>query len=41
MSYWGVVDTEKSKISFVIVMLTVKDPSNFNKGNIDCKKAVQ
>ena len=41
MSYQGVVDTEKSKISFFIVILTVKDPSNFNKGNVDCKKAIQ
>ena len=22
-------------------MLTVNDPSNFNKGNVDCKKTVQ
>ena len=26
---------EKSKISLVIVMLTIKDSSNFNKGNVD------
>ena len=25
---------EKSKISLVIVMLTIKDSSNFNKGNV-------
>ena len=26
---------EKSKISLVIIMLTIKDSSNFNKGNVD------
>ena len=26
---------EKCKISRVIVMLTIKDSSNFNKGNVD------
>ena len=26
---------EKSKNSLVIVMLTIKDSSNFNKGNVD------
>ena len=26
---------EKSKISLVIVMLTIKDSSNFNQGNVD------
>ena len=26
---------EKSKISLVIVMLTIKNSSNFNKGNVD------
>ena len=26
---------EKSKISLVIVMLTIKDSSNFNKGKVD------
>ena len=26
---------EKSKISLVIVMLTIKDSSNFNIGNVD------
>ena len=26
---------EKSKIYLVIVMLTVKDSSNFNKGNVN------
>ena len=26
---------EKSKIRLVIVMLTIKDSTNFNKGNVD------
>ena len=26
---------EKSKISLVLIMLRIKDSSNFNKGNVD------
>ena len=28
---------QKSKISLAIVMLTTKDSSNFNRGNVNCE----